>query len=106
MELSGARVLVAGATGVIGHGITRELAARGARTALAGRNAARLGTVADATGPDTPGASSTPTTSTAAPRSPPGPRSGSAGSTPSSAPSAPSPSARPTPSWTPTPSTW
>ncbi|WP_432065085.1 SDR family NAD(P)-dependent oxidoreductase [Streptomyces sp. C10-9-1] len=54
MELSGARVLVAGATGVIGHGITRELTARGARTALAGRNAARLVAVADTTGPDTP----------------------------------------------------
>lgn len=42
MELSGARVLVAGATGVLGGAITDELADRGARVALAGRDLSRL----------------------------------------------------------------
>lgn len=42
MELSGARVLVAGATGVLGGAITAELADRGARVALAGRDPSRL----------------------------------------------------------------
>lgn len=42
MELSGARVLVAGATGVLGGAITAELAGRGSRVALAGRDRSRL----------------------------------------------------------------
>ncbi|BAU86620.1 short-chain dehydrogenase/reductase SDR [Streptomyces laurentii] len=42
MELSGARVLVAGATGALGGAITAELADRGARVALAGRDRGRL----------------------------------------------------------------
>jgi short-subunit dehydrogenase len=42
MELSGARTLVAGATGVLGSGLARALHARGARVALAGRSAERL----------------------------------------------------------------
>ncbi|MEU6737256.1 SDR family NAD(P)-dependent oxidoreductase [Streptomyces physcomitrii] len=42
MELDGARVLVAGATGVLGGALTAELAARGARPALAGRDPERL----------------------------------------------------------------
>ncbi|MFI6646970.1 SDR family NAD(P)-dependent oxidoreductase [Streptomyces sp. NPDC050529] len=42
MELSGTRVLVAGATGVLGGAITAEVAGRGARVALAGRDPSRL----------------------------------------------------------------
>ncbi|MEU2245160.1 SDR family oxidoreductase [Streptomyces sp. NPDC018338] len=42
MELSGACVLVAGATGVLGGAITAELAGRGARVALAGRDPDRV----------------------------------------------------------------
>lgn len=42
MNLDGARVLVAGATGVLGGALTAELAARGARPALAGRDPDRL----------------------------------------------------------------
>ena len=37
MEISGARVLVAGATGTLGGVLTAEPAGRGARPALAGR---------------------------------------------------------------------
>ncbi|MFJ8146293.1 SDR family NAD(P)-dependent oxidoreductase [Streptomyces sp. NPDC096048] len=48
MELSGARVLVAGATGVLGGAITAELAGRGARVALAGRDPGRLAHAAQA----------------------------------------------------------
>ncbi|MFJ8192084.1 SDR family NAD(P)-dependent oxidoreductase [Streptomyces sp. NPDC096094] len=48
MELSGARVLVAGATGVLGGAITAELAGRGARVALAGRDQGRLAHAAQA----------------------------------------------------------
>jgi short-subunit dehydrogenase len=42
MELSGARTLVAGATGVLGGGVARALHAQGARLALAGRRSERL----------------------------------------------------------------
>ncbi|MGW8065246.1 SDR family NAD(P)-dependent oxidoreductase [Streptomyces ziwulingensis] len=42
MELNGARVLVAGATGVLGGAVTAELVGRGARAALAGRDPGRL----------------------------------------------------------------
>ncbi|MEU1470540.1 SDR family oxidoreductase [Streptomyces sp. NPDC005761] len=42
MELSGARVMVAGATGVLGGAITAEVAGRGALVALAGRDPSRL----------------------------------------------------------------
>ncbi|NEM05045.1 SDR family NAD(P)-dependent oxidoreductase [Geodermatophilus normandii] len=42
MELAGARVLVAGATGVLGGSLARALAAAGARVALSGRDADRL----------------------------------------------------------------
>ncbi|MFE6489168.1 SDR family NAD(P)-dependent oxidoreductase [Streptomyces sp. NPDC057757] len=42
MDINGARVLVAGATGVLGGALASELAARGARTALAGRDPDRL----------------------------------------------------------------
>ncbi|WP_369253460.1 SDR family NAD(P)-dependent oxidoreductase [Geodermatophilus amargosae] len=42
MELAGARVLVAGATGVLGGALARALAAAGAQVALSGRDAARL----------------------------------------------------------------
>ena len=47
MELDGARILVAGATGVLGGALSGELSARGARIALAGRNAARLSSLGD-----------------------------------------------------------
>ncbi|MFD0319037.1 SDR family NAD(P)-dependent oxidoreductase [Streptomyces flavalbus] len=53
MELNGARVLVAGATGVLGGAITTELADRGARVALAGRAGSRLAHAAR-TRPGTP----------------------------------------------------
>jgi len=42
MELDGKRVLVAGATGVLGGLLARELIAQGARPALAGRDGERL----------------------------------------------------------------
>ncbi len=42
MDLSGARVLVAGATGALGSGIAAALHEQGARLALAGRDAGRL----------------------------------------------------------------
>ncbi|WP_424860604.1 SDR family NAD(P)-dependent oxidoreductase [Streptomyces sp. MMS24-I29] len=42
MDINGAHVLVAGATGVIGGAFTAELAARAARPALAGRGPGRL----------------------------------------------------------------
>ncbi|MGW5782024.1 SDR family NAD(P)-dependent oxidoreductase [Streptomyces sp. NPDC003863] len=42
MELNGARVLVAGASGFLGGAITAELVGRGARAALAGRDPSRL----------------------------------------------------------------
>ncbi|MEU6486868.1 SDR family oxidoreductase [Streptomyces sp. NPDC046887] len=42
MEIDGARVLVAGATGVIGGAVAAELRRRGARVALAGRDPGRL----------------------------------------------------------------
>ncbi|MFE7812820.1 SDR family NAD(P)-dependent oxidoreductase [Streptomyces sp. NPDC057433] len=53
MNLNGARVLVAGATGVLGQALTAELAGRGARPALAGRDPARLARAAQAY-PDAP----------------------------------------------------
>ncbi|GAB2796244.1 hypothetical protein GCM10027073_30090 [Streptomyces chlorus] len=48
MDINGARVLVAGATGVLGSALTAELAGRGARPALAGRDPARLAEAAQA----------------------------------------------------------
>ncbi|GAB3311967.1 hypothetical protein GCM10027451_24390 [Geodermatophilus aquaeductus] len=42
MELAGARVLVAGATGVLGGALARALTGAGARVALSGRDDARL----------------------------------------------------------------
>ncbi|RSS10629.1 SDR family oxidoreductase [Streptomyces sp. WAC08401] len=42
MELTEARILVAGATGALGGAITAQLAGRGARVALAGRDPSRL----------------------------------------------------------------
>ncbi|MFD3441127.1 SDR family NAD(P)-dependent oxidoreductase [Streptomyces sp. NPDC058685] len=48
MDIDGARVLVAGATGVLGSVLTAELARRGARPALAARDSARLAQVARA----------------------------------------------------------
>ncbi|MFI8193289.1 SDR family NAD(P)-dependent oxidoreductase [Streptomyces sp. NPDC085946] len=48
MEIDGARVLVAGATGVLGGMITAELVGRGARPALAGRDPQRLARTARA----------------------------------------------------------
>ncbi|MFD3734075.1 SDR family NAD(P)-dependent oxidoreductase [Streptomyces sp. NPDC058632] len=53
MNLNGARVLVAGATGVLGGALTAELAGRGARPALAGRDPARLARAGQAY-PDAP----------------------------------------------------
>ncbi|QJY49492.1 SDR family NAD(P)-dependent oxidoreductase [Pseudonocardia broussonetiae] len=50
MELDGARVLVAGASGVLGAAIAQALQGRGARLVLAGRDASRL----DAVGLDAP----------------------------------------------------
>ncbi|MEU1277959.1 SDR family oxidoreductase [Streptomyces sp. NPDC005805] len=51
MDLAGARVLVAGATGAIGQAVTAELHRRGAVLALAGRDGARLDHVAQRHGP-------------------------------------------------------
>ncbi|MFC8274261.1 SDR family NAD(P)-dependent oxidoreductase [Streptomyces sp. NPDC057271] len=48
VELSGARVLVAGATGALGGAITAELVGRGARAALTGRDPSRLAAAAHA----------------------------------------------------------
>ena len=42
VELEEARIIVAGATGALGEAIARELHARGAQVALAGRDGARL----------------------------------------------------------------
>lgn len=50
MDLSGARVLVVGATGTLGGHISDELASRGAHLALSGRDADRLAARADALG--------------------------------------------------------
>ncbi|MFD0304397.1 SDR family NAD(P)-dependent oxidoreductase [Streptomyces sp. NPDC127119] len=47
MEINGARVLVAGATGVLGGALTAELVRRGARPVLAGRDRARLARAAE-----------------------------------------------------------
>jgi short-subunit dehydrogenase len=47
IELSGAVVLLTGATGGIGHAIARGLAARGCRLILSGRRAEVLGKLAD-----------------------------------------------------------
>ncbi|MER6678179.1 SDR family NAD(P)-dependent oxidoreductase [Streptomyces sp. NPDC000983] len=52
MDIDGARVLVAGATGELGTALTAELAGRGARPALAGRYLSRLARAAR----DRPGA--------------------------------------------------
>ena len=46
VDLSGARVLVAGATGVLGAAIARALHGEGARVALAGRDEGRLAALA------------------------------------------------------------
>lgn len=46
MQLDGARVLVVGATGVVGGAVSRELCARGARVVLTGRDPDRLSAVA------------------------------------------------------------
>ncbi|MFZ4516058.1 MAG: SDR family NAD(P)-dependent oxidoreductase [Acidimicrobiia bacterium] len=46
VDLTGARVLVTGATGVFGQGITRELVARGALVTATGRNAEALAQLA------------------------------------------------------------
>lgn len=48
MNVNGARVLVAGATGVLGQALTAELAGRGACPVLAGRDPARLSRAAQA----------------------------------------------------------
>ncbi|MGI8597550.1 MAG: SDR family NAD(P)-dependent oxidoreductase [Thermoleophilaceae bacterium] len=50
MEIAGARILVAGATGALGARLARALAAEGARVALAGRNPERLSAVAEELG--------------------------------------------------------
>jgi NAD(P)-dependent dehydrogenase (short-subunit alcohol dehydrogenase family) len=50
VEIMGARVLVAGASGGLGGAIARELAARGARLAVSGRDPGRLAAAAAATG--------------------------------------------------------
>jgi cyclic-di-GMP-binding biofilm dispersal mediator protein len=64
-DLHGARILVVGATGGMGRALSRELAARGAVLALAGRSAERLGEIdlpdvarlpVDLAGPDAPAA--------------------------------------------------
>ncbi|MFD9502776.1 SDR family NAD(P)-dependent oxidoreductase [Streptomyces sp. NPDC060035] len=50
MEIDGARVLVAGATGVIGAAVAAELRSRGARLVLAGRDGTRLARTAEELG--------------------------------------------------------
>ncbi len=50
MDLDRTRVLVAGATGVLGAAIARELAGRGASVALTGRDAGRLAQLGDELG--------------------------------------------------------
>lgn len=50
MEIQGAKVWVAGATGVLGGALARGLAAAGAQVALAGRDADRLAALADELG--------------------------------------------------------
>ncbi len=50
MELAGARVLVAGATGALGGDLARALAAAGARVALTGRDDGRLQALASELG--------------------------------------------------------
>lgn len=52
--LDGARVLVLGGSGALGSRIARQMAGRGARVMLAGRDAVRLRHAADAIGPDVP----------------------------------------------------
>ncbi|WP_309647713.1 SDR family NAD(P)-dependent oxidoreductase [Nocardioides sp.] len=52
MELSGARVLVVGATGVLGGLTTRALVDAGAQVVVTGRDSDRLGEVAAVTGHD------------------------------------------------------
>ncbi|PDP87271.1 short-chain dehydrogenase [Glycomyces fuscus] len=47
MDLEGARVLVAGATGVLGGHISRALSGKGARVVLAGRDEEALNTLAE-----------------------------------------------------------
>jgi short-subunit dehydrogenase len=53
MELDGARILVAGATGALGGALARALAESGADVALAGRDAARLDAVGQELGAPT-----------------------------------------------------
>jgi short-subunit dehydrogenase len=48
VDLSGKRVLVAGATGVLGGAVARALHREGARVALAGRDTGKLAALADA----------------------------------------------------------
>ena len=50
VDISGARALVAGATGVLGGGIARALHSEGARVALAGRDEQKLAALADELG--------------------------------------------------------
>jgi short-subunit dehydrogenase len=50
VDISGARALVAGATGVLGGGIARALHGEGARVALAGRDEQKLAALADELG--------------------------------------------------------
>ncbi len=50
MELDGARILVAGATGALGGALARALAEAGSELALAGRDAARLDAIGDELG--------------------------------------------------------
>lgn len=50
MDLSGARALVVGATGVLGDAIARALHGEGARVALAGRDEGKLAALADRLG--------------------------------------------------------
>lgn len=49
MDLRGARTLVVGATGVLGGRVARELASRGSRLVVTGRDGDRLSTVASET---------------------------------------------------------
>jgi uncharacterized protein YbjT (DUF2867 family) len=52
VDLSGARVLVLGGSGVLGGHLAAALRARGARIMLAGRDRERLHRAATALGPD------------------------------------------------------